>query len=222
VQRRLQAVVDAAKTAEVAAWIIGALAVLFVVTWHDAMVKPYWDQKYAKGSLFLTQGGFRLGPRPADRAPEPVESYALWLSIMRYEADVSVGLLAASAGVVMLTAARHRKDRRSWSGPGAVACLTAVGAMGLCALEEASLGAKGSRGLWRSTTDPFPNAWPQYELRIGLAVLGAWVVLIGARLWRVRGEWADRFGVIIGTLWICLIIYRITACAFIPFGNWRL
>jgi hypothetical protein len=216
--RRLQEALHAAKIAEAAAWIMGSLAVLCVVAWHDAMVKSYWGEQYAAGSLFLTQRHFQRGRGPS---AEPVGSYALWLSIMRYEADVSVGLLAASAVVVLVTAARRCTDRRSCGGPGAVACSTAVAAMGLCVLEEASLAAKEGRGLWKGAWNPFPNAWPNCELWIGLAVFGAWVVMVGARLWRPRGTWADRIGIVIGAFWICLIIYRITASIFIPFGNWR-
>jgi hypothetical protein len=216
----LQQANHVARIAEAAAWIIASLAVLCVVAWHDAMVKTYWNKVYADGSLFLTQRHFHRGLSPAAAAAEPVGSYPLWLSIMRYEADVSVGLLAASAGIVLVTAARRWTDRRSLRGPGAVACLTAVVAMGLCVLEETSVAAKEARRLWGSVGNPFPNAWPHCELRIGLAVLGAWVVMVGAGLWRPRGAWADRIGVMIGMSWMCLIVYRITASIFIPFANW--
>lgn len=218
-KRRLPQPVPAARIAETVAWVVASPAFVGVVTWHDAMVKSYWEELHAKGSVFLTQRQFQFRRGPAPSA-EPVASYARWLSIMRYEADISVGLLAASAGIVIVTAARRGRDRRCWGRPGAVACLTAVAAMALCVLEEASLAVKGGRGLWGSPWNPFPNAWPLCELRIGLSVLGAWVVLVGAGLWRPRGAWADRIGIGIGVSWMCLIIYRITACLFIPFGNW--
>lgn len=217
-KRRLQEVLHAATVVEAAAWIMVSLAVCCVVAWHDPMVKSFWDEQYAKGSLFLTQHQFQRGQRPS---AEPVGSYALWLSIMRYEADVSVGLLAAATGVVLLTAVRRWNDRRSWGGPGVAACSTVVAAMALCVLEEASLAAKENRGLWGSIGNPFPNAWPNCELRIGLAVFGAWVVMVAAGLWRPRRARADGIGVVIGALWIGLIIYRIAASIFIPFANLR-
>jgi hypothetical protein len=200
------------------AWVAASLAVLGVVVRHDAMVKSYWEEQYNKNSLFLTQRYVRVsGELPA----ESVKRSAIWLAIMRYEADFSVGLLVASAGIVLVSAARRLRARRTWSGPGAVACVVAVAAMGLCLLEEASEAAKEHRGLWGKTvSNPFPNAWPHCELRIGLAVLGAWVVMAGMRRWRPRRAWADRIGVAIGVLWLVVILYRIGASLFIPFGNW--
>lgn len=216
-KRSLRESLHAAMFAEAAAWIMGVLFVFFMVNWHDVSVMPFWDNQYASGSLFLTQHQYQRVPLPAT---EPAGSYALWLSIIRYEGDVSVGVLAASASVVLVTAVRRWKDRQCWSGPGAVACSTALAAMGLCVLEEVSEAAKRGRELWGRGTNPFPNVWPHFELRIALAVLGAWVVLIGAGLWRPPGSWADRIGVVVGILWLCLIVYRITACLVIPFGNW--
>ena len=93
--------------------------------------------------------------------------------------------------------------------------------MSVCVLEEASLAIQRHRGLWGELiSNPFPNAWPHYELRISLAVLGAWSVLTAMGWWRPSRAWADRVGIVVGFLWLAVIMYRIIGPVFIPFANW--
>jgi hypothetical protein len=132
VRRRLASAPHTTRFAAAVVWFVAPLALLCVVGWHDGMVRSYWQQQYRKGELFIGQSRFRPPRAPSDNPGRP---YAVWLWVMRYEADFSVGLVPASAGVVLVTAARRRMRRRRWSGPGAVTCLTAIAAMGLCVLE---------------------------------------------------------------------------------------
>ena len=216
-QRRIPGVLHDVGGKKAIAWVAASLAVICVVVWHDSMVKSYWEDQYANNSLFLTQRHFESGREPSR---ELMKSYPIWLAIMRYEADLSVGLLAASFGIVLVNAVGQVRIRRAWAGPGVVACVVVVGAMVLCVMEEVSLAAKGHRGLWNSGSNPFPNAWPHFELRISVAVLGAWIVMAGIGRWRPRREWTDWLGVVIGFLWIGVMFYRIGASLFIPFDNW--
>lgn len=210
-KRRAMRGSHAVRMMEATAWAVACLAVLVVVVWHDGMVSRYWDGKDPDRLPFLIWDRNRVPPD---------EPYAVWLSIMRFEADLSVGLLAASAGMVLVNATRRIRVRRAWRGAGVVACVAAVAGMGLCVLEEASLALQERRGLWGRSSNPFPNAWPNLELRIGLAVLGAWVVLVGSRRWRRSRSWADRIGIAIGSSWLMVVLYRLFASLFIPFSNW--
>jgi hypothetical protein len=204
------------RRSEVVAWAAAMLVILGAVAWHDPMVKSYWGTLDANHRLFMSRDSSAGRLRR-----EPAGSHPTWIAIMRYEADLSFGLIAASAAMLPVFSAIRRIDRRAWKGPGAAACVAAVAAMALCLLEEASLAAHGRRGLWRSGTNPFPNAWPLFEVWIALAVLGAWVALAASRRWRIRRSRADRVGVALGSAWLAVLAYRIFASLFIPFGNWR-
>ena len=105
-----------------------------------------------------------------------------------------------------------------------MACVVAVVAMCVSVLEERSNAIKTGQNLWRwgnPVSDPIPNAWSLCEMRICLAVLGAWVVMAIMRRFRPRGTWSDRIGLIVGGLWMVVMIYRAVASFFIPFGNVR-
>jgi hypothetical protein len=201
----------------VASWISAASLVVAVVSWHDSWVKSYWSEQFKRKSLFFGQPGSRKFGEPS----AVTEKWApTWIDVMRYESDLSVGLLAASVGLLLVDGCRRLRCRRVWREPGSVACATAVVAMSLCVLEEASLAMQAHRGLWQSPTNPFPNVWPHYELRIGLAVFGAWSVMAFIGRWRPRQALADRAGVVLGWLWLFVLLYRMLASSVIPFVNW--
>jgi hypothetical protein len=199
-------------------WVVAVALVLCVVIWHDQKFGGYWDETSRRGTLFLPQRGFR---RPHEPSPEPVGSYPVWIAIMRCEANLSVGLAVASAGMVLVIVARQGPARRVWREPGTVACVVAVAALGLCALEETSRAIRYGTGPWGSPFDPFPNSWPLFEVRISLAVLGAWVVMAAMGRWKRSRTWVDRVGRAAGWLWLAVLLYRVSASLFIPFGNWR-
>jgi len=199
-------------------WIVAVALVVGVVIWHDRKFGGYWDEKSRRETLFLPQRGFRQSQKPS---PEPVGSYPIWIAIMRCEANLSVGVAAASGGIVLVNLSRHWRASRVWRAPGTVACVVAVAAMGLCVLEETSRGIKYGWGPWGSRFDPFPNSWPLAELRTSLAVLGAWVIMAAMGRWRRPRTWIDRVGRAVGVLWLVLMLYRVSASLFIPFGNWH-
>src|SRR5438105_791796 len=125
----------ASRIAEVTSWIVAFLFVLWVVVRHDSVTKSYWGELFANNSLFLTQRRPYLGKPVLDPTEklllEPTKLYPTWLAVIRYEANLSVGLLAASASLVLVNAVRQWRVRRVWREPGAVACVVAVVAMSL-------------------------------------------------------------------------------------------
>ena len=143
---------------------------------------------------------------------------------MRTEADLSFGLLAASAVVVLLGVVNPPRERRVWRTPGAVACVVADVAMVICVLQSRSEAIKGGQNAWvwgHPVFDPFPNGWPLCEMRISLTVLGAWIVMAAMGRRRPRRTWTDRAGRVVGSLWLLVMLYRVIASFYIPFGNWR-
>ena len=202
---------------EALAWVVTIVGACGVVAWHDRVARGYWDDQYRGGSLFMIH--FVPGQVPPDRT-DPVNYPAGWLGVMRVEADLAIGLLAGSAGLILVNAARGRQVRRCWRRPGAVACGAIVAAMVFCTAGEALAAAQQGRWPWMSPWNPFLNAWPNYELRIGLAVSGAWLVLAVMGRWRAERSAVDRVGRAIGGLWLGVTLYRIVAGLFIPFNNW--
>jgi hypothetical protein len=203
-------------------WIVAVIFVGSVVIWHDYTFGSYWDDGYRAGTLFLTQ------PRHSGRkvsAPEPTTRYPIWIMIMRSEANISIALVAASLVGVGRPLASSAARGHAWREPGTIACLVAVAAMCFCVLEKNSGDLKALAWVWRwgghPYIDPFPNVWPLCEIRIGVTVLGAWVVMAATGRWKPRRTWADRLGRIVGGLWLAVIVYRVVASLFIPFGNWR-
>jgi hypothetical protein len=205
----------AGRVVTAAGWIAAIALVLDVVVWHDRTFWAYWDEKFQSGTLFLSQRGFLYHREPA---PEPAQSYPRWIAIMRWEANLWVGLAAASDGVVVVNEIRQR---RGWRKPGAVACFVAMATRSLCATQQTSQAIKYGTGLYRHPIfNPFPNSWPLSEVQISLAVPRAWVVMAATGRWRPQRTWADRVGGLVGGLWLVVTLYRLAASLFIPFGNW--
>ena len=202
-------------------WIAFLVVVAGTVVWYDQNLGGYWDQKFHSGNLFLAQYRHRFDRKPLS---ELATWYPIWITIMRSEANLSVGLLAASALISVRNLVNPARNHRVWRTPGAVACTVAVVATCICILEDKSAAIKQGRSLWgwgHPILDPFPNVWPLVEMRIALAVLGAWLVMLAMGRWRPPRTWTDRIGCAVGSLWLVVMVYRVVASFFIPLGNWR-
>ena len=50
---------------------------------------------------------------------------------------------------------------------------------------------------------------PGDQMRVGFAVIGAWVMLLLTRAWRSEATWLDRSGRVLGWLWIGMLIFYV-------------
>ncbi len=50
---------------------------------------------------------------------------------------------------------------------------------------------------------------PGDQMRIGFAVIGAWVMLLLTRAWRSEATWLDRSGRVLGWFWIGMLIFYV-------------
>jgi hypothetical protein len=150
-------------------------------------------------------------PRSGGFSPHAVREWA--------NATLGVTLLPWSVAFLVIRLIPPRPGReRLMCQPGMAACCAALVVIA-CGIFARIL--PGLRNQFVSPSRPglrvfdfLDNFWYVYQLPVGPAVAMVWLGLVLAGRWRPERGWIDRFGRVLGVLWITFVLFQW------QFGRW--
>jgi hypothetical protein len=129
----------------------------------------------------------------------------VYRTVDAFYAGANTLLMAATLALAVMVLTRARSVPML-AQPGPAACLAAAAAI-VVTLARMSIKAYA---MFSGTGNPFqfryiyPHIVSGWSVRVGFAVLGAWVAVLLTRRWRPRHSWLDRAGRALGWAWIAI------------------